>query len=131
MTDTNGDGQVTRADLQPVKKPLMTNAGYDTLKQAVQVGLPAAGTLYAALAVIWGIPWGEEVVGSIAAVTVFGGVWLGIIGRRYNKSEERFDGQVVVDTINPEKDVVTLDTDVTKLLNGDQSELRLKVVREA
>ena len=40
----------------------MSNKTYDTLKWIAQYLLPAAGTLYFALAGIWGLPYGEQVL---------------------------------------------------------------------
>lgn len=51
---------------------------YDTLKWVALIGLPALGTLYFALAGIWGLPAAEEVVGTIVAVDTFLGVVLRI-----------------------------------------------------
>ena len=50
--------------------------------------LPAAGTLYFALAGIWGLPYGEQVVGTITAVDTFLGVILGISTAQYNKANK-------------------------------------------
>lgn len=50
--------------------------------------LPAAGTLYFALAGIWGLPCGEQVVGTITAVDTFLGVILGISTSQYNKATD-------------------------------------------
>lgn len=66
----------------------MSNKTYDVLKKIAQIVLPAAGTLYAALAGIWGFPYGEAVVGTIAAVDTFMGVCLGVSTSAYNKSVE-------------------------------------------
>ena len=63
----------------------MSNKVYDVLKWIAMVVLPAIGTLYAALAGIWGFPYAEEVVGSILAVDTFLGVVLGISSVQYNK----------------------------------------------
>ena len=63
----------------------MTNKTYDVLKFIAQIILPAAGTLYFALANIWGLPLGEEVVGTITAVDAFLGAVLGISTAQYNK----------------------------------------------
>lgn len=63
----------------------MTNKTYDVLKFIAQVILPAIGTLYFALAGIWGFPYGEQVVGTITAVDTFLGVCLGISSAQYNK----------------------------------------------
>lgn len=63
----------------------MSNQVYDVLKWIAQYLLPAAGTLYFALAGIWGLPFGEQVVGTITAVDTFLGVILGISSASYNK----------------------------------------------
>ena len=59
---------------------------YDVLKWICLVCLPALGTLYFALAGIWGFPYGEQIVGTIAAVDTFLGVLLGISTYQYNKA---------------------------------------------
>lgn len=64
----------------------MSNSTYDKLKFIAQVVLPAAGTLYAALAGIWGLPYAEQIVGTIVAVDTFLGVVLKISTYQYNKS---------------------------------------------
>lgn len=63
----------------------MGNKTYDVLKWIAQFLLPAAGTLYFALAGIWGLPYGEQVVGTITAIDTFLGVLLGISTASYNK----------------------------------------------
>jgi hypothetical protein len=62
-----------------------TNELYDKLKFIAQLLLPALGTLYFALAKIWGLPYGVEIVGTIAAVDAFLGTILGISTNNYNK----------------------------------------------
>lgn len=65
---------------------MMSNKAYDKLKWVAQYALPAAGTLYFALAGIWGLPCGEQVVGTIAAVDTFLGVMLGVSSAQYGKA---------------------------------------------
>lgn len=65
----------------------MTNKTYDRLKWIAQYFLPALGTLYAALSAIWGLPHGEEVVGTISAVDIFLGALLGISNTIYKKTQ--------------------------------------------
>jgi hypothetical protein len=65
----------------------MSNKTYDILKYIAQVVLPALGTLYFALASIWGFPYGEEVVGTITAVDTFMGVLLKISSDNYYKGQ--------------------------------------------
>lgn len=107
------------------KGPLVSNRTYDTIKQLVQKGLPALGALYAGLAVIWGLPNGEEVVGSIAALTVCLGVFLSISDRRYESSGAKYDGEVVVtgDPGNPHALVFT--PPLSELENQKQIVLRV------
>lgn len=66
----------------------MSNKVYDVLKWIAMIALPALGTLYFALAGIWGFPYGESIVGTITAVDVFLGALLGISTSHYNKTEE-------------------------------------------
>lgn len=64
----------------------MSNRTYDVLKWIAQYLLPAAGTLYFALAGIWNLPYGEQIVGTITAVDTFLGVLLGISAASYKAS---------------------------------------------
>lgn len=63
----------------------MSDRTYDVLKWVALYLLPSVGTLYFALAGIWGLPCGEQVVGTITAVDTFLGVVLGISCNQYNK----------------------------------------------
>ena len=65
----------------------LSNKLYDVLKWIAQLLLPALGTLYFALAGIWGFPYGEQIVGTITAVDTFLGVILGISTANYNKQQ--------------------------------------------
>lgn len=63
----------------------LNNKVYDVLKYIAQIVLPALATLYFALSKIWGLPYGEEIVGTISAIDVFLGALLGISSMNYNK----------------------------------------------
>lgn len=65
----------------------LSNKTYDILKWIAMVALPALGTLYFTVAGIWGLPFGEQVVGTIVAIDTFMGVILGISSVNYNKSK--------------------------------------------
>ena len=67
---------------------MLKNKTYDTLKYIAQIVLPAIATLYFALAQIWGLPYGEQIVGTITAIDVFLGAILGISTAQYNKRQE-------------------------------------------
>ena len=62
----------------------MSNRVYDILKWIALIFLPAVGTLYFALASIWGLPFAEQIVGTVTAFDTFRGVILGISSMRYN-----------------------------------------------
>ena len=66
----------------------MSSKVYDVMKFIAQILLPAMGTLYFALAGIWGFPYGEAVVGTITAIDAFVGAILGISTSSYNKTQE-------------------------------------------
>lgn len=66
----------------------MSNKVYDVLKFIAQIVLPALGTLYFALASIWGLPYGEQIVGTITAIDTFLGALLGLSTAQYNKGKE-------------------------------------------
>ncbi len=71
----------------------MSNKMYDVLKYIAQIGLPAVGTLYYALSAIWGLPYGEQIVGTITAVDTFLGTLLMISSSAYNRKENG-DGDI-------------------------------------
>lgn len=63
----------------------MSNSTYDVLKWVAQILIPALSALYFGLAGIWGFPYGEEIVGTMAVIDTFLGVILGISTMNYNK----------------------------------------------
>ena len=85
-----GNGSAKRIMQEVDKLPIhkFIQKTYNTLKWIAMYLLPAAGTLYFALAGIWGLPYGEQVVGTITAVDTFLGVILGISTAQYNKANK-------------------------------------------
>jgi len=73
---------------------MLNNRLYDVLKYIAQIVLPAIATLYFALSQIWGLPYGEEIVGTITAVDCFLGALLGISNVQYKKSKN--DGRSAI-----------------------------------
>jgi hypothetical protein len=61
----------------------LSNKAYDTLKWIAQILLPGLGTLYFAISGIWGLPYCEQVVGTLSAITVFIGMLLGLSAAKY------------------------------------------------
>lgn len=100
----------------PIGGIIMTlnNKVYDILKWVAMYFLPAIGTLYFAVAQIWGLPYGEEIVGTITAVDAFLGAILGISTSSYNG-----DGTLDIDTTSEEKDsyLLNISTPLDELPN--------------
>lgn len=65
---------------------MLDNKTYDLLKWIAMIVLPALGTLYFGLSKIWGLPFGEEIVGTITVIDTFLGAILGVSTNTYNKS---------------------------------------------
>ena len=103
----------------------MNDKIYNILKWIAQLVLPAAGALYFALSTIWGLPYGEEVVGTITAIDAFLGAILGISTVNYNKNGK--DGTLEIDsTSNPGTEVYRLNLNT---LDGikDKSSITLNI----
>jgi imidazoleglycerol phosphate synthase glutamine amidotransferase subunit HisH len=75
----------------------LSNREYDTWKWFAQIFLPSLGTLYFAVAKIWGLPYAQEIVGTITAIDAFLGVCLGISSDNYYKSKK--DGSSLDDKL--------------------------------
>ena len=67
---------------------MLNNKVYDVLKWIAQIWLPALASLYFAIASIWGLPYAEQIVGTITAIDAFLGALLGISTIQYNKQQE-------------------------------------------
>jgi len=106
---------------------MLSNKAYNTLKWIAQYLLPASGTLYFALAAIWGLPYGEQIVGTISAVTIFLGVLLGMSSASYIKSGADTDGTLQVDTSSPEKDIYRLQLNSNLENLAEKAKVTLKV----
>ena len=63
---------------------LISNKTYDVLKWIAQILLPALGAFYAGLAPLWGLPYSDQIVGTVLVVDTFLGALLGISSKKYN-----------------------------------------------
>ena len=124
MPDANG--KPLRADAN-TPSPLLSNTTYDVVKDAVTLGFPAAVTLYAALAVIWGWGFSEEVVATGGAIGIFAGVLLKIAEKRYNKLPIQYDGTLIANDPDPMANTFRLELDKGLPELGAQDEVRIKV----
>ena len=67
----------------------MSNKVFDIIRLVGEFILPACATLYATLGAIWGWPYIEAIVKTLAAVTVFIGAIVIGLRKAYNKKEEQ------------------------------------------
>lgn len=71
----------------------LSNKAYDILKWIAMILIPAVSALYFGLSQIWGFPYGEEIVGTLALIDTFLGALLGISTSQYNKEQGLKGGQ--------------------------------------
>lgn len=67
---------------------ILNDKWYGILKWIALIFLPALGTLYFALAKIWGFPYATEITGTLAAADAFLGALLQISTANYYKENE-------------------------------------------
>lgn len=65
------------------------NRWYDILKWLSLTALDALGLLYSTLAAIWGLPYGDEVMRTCAALSLCIGTLIGISGIQYAKQQKQ------------------------------------------
>lgn len=73
---------------------VLGSSNYDTLKFVAQILLPGVGAAYFALAQIWGLPFADEIVGTITVLDTFLGLFLHQSKKAYDQSDEKFDGEL-------------------------------------
>lgn len=69
----------------------LDDSTYQFMKWVAQIVLPALGTFYFAVASIWGLPYAEQIVGTITAVDTLLGALLGISSANHNKEQSEED----------------------------------------
>ena len=112
------------------KSPLLSDAAYNNIKWVAQYFLPAVGTLYFALAMIWGLPNAEQVLGTVTALDIFLGAILGLSKKSYEASDAKYDGALIVDTRDDAKDIYRLEVDTLATMPA-KNEITLKVLPPA
>ena len=68
---------------------MISNKAYDILKWLSLVAFNAIGVCYRTMALIWGWPYGEEVMATCAAIALCIGTLLGISTAQYYKDYEQ------------------------------------------
>lgn len=65
----------------------MNDKLYDILKWIALIALDAIGLFYNTLCGIWGWPYGDEVLATCAALSLFIGALIGVSSAKYNKDK--------------------------------------------
>jgi hypothetical protein len=100
---------------------------YEILKKLVQIILPAISSAYFGLASIWDLPEPEKVVGTIAILTTFLGVCLGISNKTYSALNVGEVGTLQVTEDQKGKMIFGLEMNGDPLDILDRNEVRFKV----
>lgn len=98
---------------------------YNRLKWVALFLLPALATLWLALGKIWNLPYTAEIGATISAVDLFLATVLGISNKNY-----KGDGEMVVNTEDPEKDIYTLKLNSNVAELGDKKSVTFVVTNE-
>lgn len=110
---------------------ILDNKIYDIVKWATMIVIPAAGTCYATIATICGLPYGTQVEGVALALTTFFGVILKVSHSNYTKSDLDTDGTIIIDQENPEMVFTELSFDESIAKAADKSRVVLRVDNES
>lgn len=105
----------------------LSNKMYDVLSNTVKLVLPAIGTLYFTIASVWELPYGDQVVGSLAALATFFGVILVVAKKAWNSE---MDGSIIVDQTDPEKDLYSIELNAPLEELTENKSVALKVVKD-
>ena len=98
-------------------KVRLSSRAYDIIKFLCTRLLPASGTLYFALAKIWGFPLAEEVVATITAICTFLGEIMHLSSQTYYEEEQELQEEVVEEE---EEELATLKSVPVVYAVGDE-----------
>lgn len=118
---------MTQPTVVPSQGFILGDKWYGRGKWIVMIFLPAFSTLYVTIGALWGLPYIQQVVGTSSALALFFGTLLGISSKTYNKSDARFDGDMVLETNDDGRKLYTiaLNDDVDHL--DDKKQIVLKM----
>lgn len=109
----------------------MSNKLYDRLKFVAQILLPVLGTLYFALAGIWGVPSAEQIVGTIIAVDALLGVLLYVFTARYQGSANGgIGGDIIVKEVGDKK-IFSLELNDDPELLEKRDEVTFRIIKRS
>ena len=65
----------------------LSNKVYDILKWVALIALDAVGLFYSTISLIWGLPYGDQVLATCAALSLLIGTLIGVSSAQYKKSK--------------------------------------------
>ena len=80
----------------------LPNKVYDVLKWLSLVFFDAIGILYKTLAEVWGLPYGERVLTTCAAIGLFIGALIGVSTAEYRKAQREANKELPKNDDKPE-----------------------------
>lgn len=125
MPDANG--KPLRADTN-TPNPVLSNSTYDLLQNVILLVFPAAVVLYSGLGMVFGWPDVDEWVAAMGLIGTFLGVLLKVAQARYKGLPVQYDGELIANDPDPEKETYRLDFDNSLLGMANQKDVRLKVI---
>lgn len=95
---------------------MLSNRVYDALKWITLILLPALGVFYLAMANTWALPYGTEIVSTLAAIDLFLAALLGISTNKFNITNPMYRLNLVKLVDNSKTDAWVLPTNMYEFL---------------
>ena len=67
----------------------LSNKAYDILKWIALIALDAVGLFYSTISDIWGLPFGDKILATCAALSVLVGALIGVSTANYKKTNTK------------------------------------------
>lgn len=109
----------------------LSNKLYDRLRFVVQILIPALIVFYTAIAGIWGLGYATQVGGTLGAIAVFLGAILGLSRKNYTPGVDSYDGTLVINDTDPNKDNFTLFVDTPIEAIKEKTVLTLEIKKDS
>lgn len=106
----------------------LTNKVYDVLKYIARYVFPALGTLYFTLAGIWGLPYGEEIIGTLSALTIALNLLLGLT--TYEEPPIPTQGTISISPSHEAIEIDLSDETIASLEGQETVNLEVKQLKE-
>lgn len=114
--------------VSPKPTAILNDRNYHYVRQSATIILPAIGALYFTLGQLWGLPRVEEIVGTIAALNIFAGVWASVAKKIYDDTGGKYDGTLILEETDEGTTMHMREVDMVALL--DKNEITFKIDKQ-